>query len=153
MRVRAVASSSERSRIESKRTIFSSIITRLLGAKNVHFPPARLSIVKERTRAPIPELSSSVTPARFTATCVEPESINCWIWPRKASSASPSLSGPSRSRMVACPALRIPIFTSTSQRVAKLTEMRPAIKGLQLCIPCLLRSLPDSSLTRYSRIC
>ena len=77
MRVRAVPSSSDRSRIESSRTIFSSIITRLLGAKNVHFPPARYSIVKERTSAPMPELSSSVTPARFTAMRVVPVSINC----------------------------------------------------------------------------
>ena len=33
-------------------------MTCLLGAKKVHFPPARFSVVKVRTRAPMPELKS-----------------------------------------------------------------------------------------------
>src|ERR1700733_13464715 len=79
----------------------------------------------------MPELSISVTPARFTAMRVEPPSTSSWILLRNASSASPSFNGPSRSRMVAWPALRIPMFTCASLRFAKLSELCPAIKGLR----------------------
>jgi hypothetical protein len=113
------------------RTIFNTIRTRALGEKKTHLPPARRANVNTRTSAPTPELSRSLTRARFTARSVEPASMSCSAWERKTSSAGPSLSGPSRSRMVIRPAWRVLIFKwpplyrqklSESQRLSKRRE-------------------------------
>lgn len=41
-----------------------SMKTRLLAEKKMHLPPMRLKLVKVRTRAAMPELSTSETPGQ-----------------------------------------------------------------------------------------
>jgi hypothetical protein len=97
-----------------------------------HLPPARRADENTRTSAPTPELSRSLTRARFTARSVEPASMSCSAWERKTFSAGPSLSGPSRSRMAIRPCLAGVDLKMTPTLPQKLSESQALSKRMEV---------------------